>query len=102
MPWDCLFILLILKEILTTLLLLLRLIRESVLFAVISLAANKLRTLLSLLGITIGIFAIILVYSIVDSLEKNIRDSVSQLGDNVVYIQKWPWAGAVSTLGGST
>ena len=66
MPWDCLFNLLILKEILTTLLLLLRLIRESVLFAVISLAANKLRTLLSLLGITIGIFAIILVYSIVD------------------------------------
>ena len=92
-PWDCLFILLILKEILTALLLLLRLIRESVLFAVISLAANKLRTLLSLLGITIGIFAIILVYSIVDSLEKNIRDSVSQLGDNVVYIQKWPWGG---------
>lgn len=93
MSWDCLFILLILKEIPTALLLLLRLIRESVLFAVISLAANKLRTLLSLLGITIGIFAIILVYSIVDSLEKNIRDSVSQLGDNVVYIQKWPWGG---------
>jgi putative ABC transport system permease protein len=61
MPWDCLFILLILREILTALLLLLKLIRESVLFAVISLAANKLRTLLSLLGITIGIFAIILV-----------------------------------------
>jgi putative ABC transport system permease protein len=52
-----------------------------------------LRTFLSLLGITIGIFAIILVYSIVDSLEKNIRDSVSQLGDNVVYVQKWPWGG---------
>ena len=91
--WDCLFIPLILKEIAIVLILLLRLIRESVLFAVISLAANKLRTLLSLLGITIGIFAIILVYSIVDSLEKNIRDSVSQLGDNVVYIQKWPWGG---------
>src|SRR6056300_545266 len=91
--WDCLFIPLILKEIAIVLILLLRLIRESVLFAVISLAANKLRTLLSLLGITIGIFAIILVYSIVDSLEKNIRDSVSQLGDNVVYVQKWPWGG---------
>ena len=72
---------------------LLRLIKESLLFAVISLTVNKLRTLLSLLGITIGIFAIILVYSIVDSLEKNIRDSVSQLGDNVVYVQKWPWGG---------
>ncbi|MEY2962797.1 MAG: hypothetical protein RL754_58 [Bacteroidota bacterium] len=71
----------------------LRLIKESLVFAVISLTVNKLRTLLSLLGITIGIFAIILVYSIVDSLEKNIRDSVSQLGDDVIYVQKWPWGG---------
>ncbi|MGB2289929.1 MAG: ABC transporter permease, partial [Schleiferiaceae bacterium] len=70
-----------------------RLLRESFVFAFISLATNKLRTLLSLLGITIGIFAIILVYSIVDSLEKSIRDSVSQFGDNVVYVQKWPWGG---------
>jgi len=70
-----------------------RLLRESFIFAFISLTANKLRTLLSLLGITIGIFAIILVYSIVDSLEKNIRDSVSQFGDQVVYVQKWPWSG---------
>ena len=70
-----------------------RLLKESFVFAFISLATNKLRTLLSLLGITIGIFAIILVYSIVDSLEKSIRDSVSQFGDNVVYVQKWPWGG---------
>ncbi|MCH1401772.1 MAG: ABC transporter permease [Schleiferiaceae bacterium] len=34
-----------------------------------------------------------MVYSIVDSLEKNIRDSVSQFGDQVVYVQKWPWSG---------
>ena len=73
--------------------LIIRLIKESLFFAIISLTVNKLRTFLSLLGITIGIFAIILVYSIVDSLEKNIRDSVSQLGDNVVYVQKWPWGG---------
>lgn len=71
----------------------LRQIKESVVYAFISLTVNKLRTFLSLLGITIGIFAIILVYSIVDSLEKNIRDSVSQLGDDVVYVQKWPWGG---------
>ena len=70
-----------------------RLVKETIFFAVISLTINKLRTFLSLLGISIGIFAIILVFSIVDSLEKNIRNSVSQLGDNVVYIQKWPWGG---------
>lgn len=92
MPICALFSL-ILRETHYLVIVLIRLIKESLIFAVISLTVNKLRTFLSLLGITIGIFAIILVYSIVDSLEKNIRDSVSQLGDNVVYVQKWPWGG---------
>lgn len=65
---------------------------ESFYFAVNSLTVNKLRTFLSLLGITIGIFAIISVFTIVDSLEKNVRASVASLGENVVFIQKWPWA----------
>lgn len=67
------------------------LLKESVLFAWQSLTSNKLRSFLSLLGITIGIFAIILVFTIVDSLENNIRGSIQTLGNNVVYIQKWPW-----------
>ncbi|MDQ3190160.1 MAG: ABC transporter permease [Bacteroidota bacterium] len=69
----------------------LKLLSESVLFAIHALVANKLRTFLSLLGITIGIFAIISVFTMVDSLEKKIRDSVSSLGDNVIFVQKWPW-----------
>jgi putative ABC transport system permease protein len=68
-----------------------KLLRESLIFAYTSVMGNKLRTLLSLLGITIGIFAIISVFTILDSLERNIRDSISVLGDNVVYVQKWPW-----------
>jgi len=68
------------------------LIKESVLFALQSLYNNKLRTFLSLLGITIGIFAIIIVFTIVDSLESNIRGSIESLGDNVVFVQKWPWS----------
>lgn len=52
---------------------------------------NKLRSTLSLLGITIGIFAVIMVFTIVDSLEQNLRKSVQSLGDDVVFIQKWPW-----------
>ena len=67
------------------------LLKESILFAWNALIANKLRTFLSLLGITIGIFAIITVFTIVDSLERNVRGSVQSLGDNVVYIMKWPW-----------
>jgi putative ABC transport system permease protein len=71
--------------------LLTRLIIESFAFAFNSLKVNKLRTILSLLGITIGIFAIISVFTVIDSLERYIRDSLNSLGNNMVYIQKWPW-----------
>ena len=71
--------------------LIIKLIKESAFFAFTSLAANKLRTVLTLLGITIGIFAIISVFTAVDSLERQIRTSVASLGENVVYIEKWPW-----------
>jgi putative ABC transport system permease protein len=72
--------------------LLTRLILESFSFAFGSLRGNKLRTFLSLLGITIGIFAIISVFTVIDSLEKYIRNSLNSLGSDMVYIQKWPWA----------
>lgn len=69
-----------------------RVIRDSVGFAMHSLISNKLRTILSLLGITIGIFAIVSVFTVVDSLGRTIKKNISELGDNVVYIQKWPMA----------
>lgn len=72
--------------------LLTRLILESFTFAFNSLRGNKLRTFLSLLGITIGIFAIISVFTVIDSLENYIRNSLNSLGSNMVYIEKWPWA----------
>jgi putative ABC transport system permease protein len=53
---------------------------------------NKLRTFLSLFGITIGIFSIISVFTVIDWMEKAIHDSIATLGDNVVYVQKWPWS----------
>ncbi|NJO92854.1 MAG: ABC transporter permease, partial [Chloroflexia bacterium] len=68
------------------------LLKESFVFALNSLVLNKLRTFLSLLGITIGIFTIITVFTVIDSLEDSIRNSISKLGDNVVYVQKWPWS----------
>lgn len=67
------------------------LIIESFRFAWQGLKANLLRTLLSLLGVAIGIFAIIAVFTVVDSLEKSIKNSMSFLGDRVLYVQKWPW-----------
>jgi len=71
---------------------LLKIIQESFRFAIQGLIGNKLRTFLSLLGVTIGVFAIISVFTVVDSLERNIRKSVESLGDNVVFVTKWPWA----------
>ncbi len=70
----------------------LRLLQESFRFAVTALLVNKVRTILSLLGITIGIFSIIAVFSVFDSLEKSIRNDINSLGDNVLFIQKWPWS----------
>ncbi len=64
---------------------------ESFRFAWQALRSNLLRTTLSLLGVTIGIFAIIAVFTIVDSLERNIKESLSGIGDKVLYVQKWPW-----------
>lgn len=54
---------------------------------------NKLRTFLSLLGITIGIFCIIAVFTATNSLESNIRKGLEALGSDVIFIQKWPWDG---------
>src|ERR1700744_1371370 len=72
----------------------LKLFRESFLFAFDALRQNKLRTLLSLLGVTIGIFTIITVRSAVDTLRNNLQASVNKLGNNSVYIGKWPWMGS--------
>ena len=54
---------------------------------------NKLRTFLSLFGVTIGIFCIIGVLSTVTSLEKNVQDGVKSLGSNTIYIDKWSYGG---------
>lgn len=52
---------------------------------------NLLRTTLSLLGVTIGIFAIIAVFTLVDSLESSIKDSLNFLGTNNINVEKWPY-----------
>jgi putative ABC transport system permease protein len=69
----------------------LRQILESFRFAWQALRSNLLRTTLSLLGVTIGIFAIIAVFTMVDSLERDVKQSLNFLGDRVVYVQKWPF-----------
>lgn len=63
-----------------------RLLKESFSFAMNALRNNKLRTLLSLLGVTIGIFSIIAVLTAVDSLDRKIKADLSTLDKNTMYL----------------
>lgn len=53
---------------------------------------NKLRTFLSLFGVTIGIFCIIGVLATVNSLKLNIQSEIKALGTNTIYIDKWDYS----------
>ncbi len=67
----------------------LRLLKESFYFAINALRNNKLRTFLSLLGVTIGIFSIIAVLAAVDSLKQEIKGSISSLDNSTLYIMRF-------------
>ncbi len=79
----------------------LRVLKESFTFAINALRNNKLRTFLSLLGVTIGIFSIIAVLAAVDSLKKEIEGSISGLDNSTIYlgafsfgptdVPQWKW-----------
>ena len=69
----------------------LSIISSSLKMALAELAKNKLRTFLSLFGITIGIFCILGVLSTVQSLEANLQREIKSLGSNTIYIDKWDY-----------
>lgn len=66
----------------------LRVLKESFNFAINALRNNKLRTFLSLVGVTIGIFSIIAVLAAVDSLKKEIEDTISGLDKNTIILSR--------------
>lgn len=68
-----------------------RLLKESFGFAMNALRNNKLRTFLSLLGVTIGIFSIIAVLAAVDSLDRKIKKDLSSLDSKTIFIFKYPF-----------
>ncbi len=67
-------------------------IRESLQSAYRTVILNKMRTFLSLLGVTIGIFSIVSVFTVLDSMESNMRESMASFGNDVMVIEKFPWA----------
>jgi putative ABC transport system permease protein len=64
---------------------------QSLLLSIEEIRAAKLRSFLSLLGISIGILCIISVRTAVGSLEMNIQSSLASFGNDILYVQKWPW-----------
>jgi putative ABC transport system permease protein len=64
---------------------------ESIRFAWQALISNVLRTTLSLLGVTIGIFSIVAVFTFVDSMNASINSEIDSFGKGVIYVGKWPW-----------
>lgn len=69
----------------------LRQLYESLRFAWQALTENILRTTLSLLGVSVGIFSIIAVLTLVDSMNRSITNELESFGKGVVYVGKWPW-----------
>lgn len=67
---------------------------HSLLMALDQLRVNKVRTFLSLLGITIGIFCTIAVFTLTKSLETNVHQQMASMGSNVIFVQRWPWGNA--------
>jgi len=66
---------------------------ESLKFAVKSLKSNLLRTLLSLLGVSIGIFSIVAIYSAIDALNDTVMSSMNKFGQNTLYITRFSFMG---------
>lgn len=69
------------------------LVKESIAFSWHLLRANNMRSLLSLLGVCIGIFSIIAVLALVDSLKGEMNESFDMIGSDLLFIQKWPMGG---------
>jgi putative ABC transport system permease protein len=65
-------------------------VKESFLMAMGALVAHKLRSALTLLGVMIGVFSIIVVMTTMRAMEKDIEKNMAQLGGDTFVLQRWP------------
>ncbi len=66
---------------------------ESFRIALTQIRANKMRSVLTALGVIIGIVAVTLMGTAIRGIDTGFQNSLAMLGDDVVYVQKWPWGG---------
>ena len=64
-------------------------IKESSLMAIDTLRANKLRSSLTILGVSVGVITIIFMVSIIQGLNKAFADQVESLGSNTIFVSKF-------------
>jgi putative ABC transport system permease protein len=67
---------------------------ESFRIAWAQIRANKTRSMLTALGVIIGIVAVTLMYAAISGIDRGFQNSLSMLGNDVFYVDKWPWFGA--------
>lgn len=70
---------------------LINIIRESFFYAIFSLVSNKLRTALSMVGVILGVFSVIVVLSLIDSMKQDLYSEVESIGKDVLLVGKYPW-----------
>jgi putative ABC transport system permease protein len=64
---------------------------ESFRIAFAQIRANKMRSVLTALGVIIGIVAVTLMGTAIKGIDIGFERSLAMLGDDVLYVQKWPW-----------
>ena len=64
-------------------------IREGIRLALESVRANKFRSVMTIVGVMIGVGAVILVNTIMDGFNEYAESSIDKIGSNVMYITKW-------------
>ncbi|NNE34325.1 MAG: ABC transporter ATP-binding protein, partial [Rhodothermales bacterium] len=64
---------------------------EGLLIAVRAVRGNKMRSVLTTLGIIIGIISVTSMATVVNGIERGFEEDMASLGADVLYIEKWPW-----------
>jgi len=65
--------------------------KEGLLIALRALRANKIRSILTMLGIIIGIWVVVLMSTAIKGIDNSFQNGISALGSDVLYISKWEW-----------
>ncbi|MEB2354955.1 MAG: ABC transporter permease, partial [Ignavibacteriales bacterium] len=65
--------------------------REGLTIAWWAIRANKIRAILTMLGIFIGVTAVVLMSTAIKGIDNSLQQGVSSLGSDVLYIDKWAW-----------